>query len=158
MTDSKLVCGVGINDKSRPTKISGKYTREYVLWKAMLERCYYQRLHARRQTYIDCCVSDNFKHYSQFYDWCQQQIGFHNDGFQLDKDIIVMDNKTYSENTCSFVPREINIFFADCGATRGEWPIGVYFHKASGKFRAKCRVNGKQKTLGCFTTPDCPTK
>ena len=36
---------------------------------------------------------------------------------------------------------------------RGEYPIGVYFNKARGKFKAQCKVNGKQQHLGLFNTP-----
>ena len=51
------------------------------------------------------------------------------------------------------MPHEINSFFIDCGAKRGDNPVGVGFHKASGKFRAQCAVNGKPQHLGYFNTP-----
>ena len=51
-----------------------------------------------------------------------------------------------------FVPQEINSFFIDSGNARGEYPLGVYFHKASGKFKAQCKVNGKRQHLGYFNT------
>ena len=35
-----LVCGAGINDKTRPTRIDGKNVKEYALWQSMLERCF----------------------------------------------------------------------------------------------------------------------
>ena len=62
-------------------------------------------------------------------------------------------NKTYSETNCVFVPHEINLFFNNHGNARGEYPVGVYFHKASGKFKAQCKVNGKRQHLGLFNTP-----
>lgn len=150
----KLVQGVGINDKIYPTEIKGKKTKEYNLWENMLERCYSKRLHTRRPTYIGCSVSDNFKHYSYFYQWCQTQVGFGLEGSDLDKDIVLRGNKIYSEDTCVFVPYEINTFFTDCVASRGEYPIGVSFHKTTGKYVARCRVNGMQKHLGLFISPE----
>ena len=45
------------------------------------------------------------------------------------------------------------MFFTDSGASRGNYPLGVNFHNASGKFEARCRVNGKQQSLGLFNTP-----
>ena len=33
---SKLVCGVGFNDKTRPVSVDGKKVKEYVLWQHML--------------------------------------------------------------------------------------------------------------------------
>ena len=72
----------------------------------------------------------------------------------MDKDILLfVGNKTYSETTCVFVPQEINKFFNECGNARGDYPVGVHFDKASGKFRAQCAVNGKRQHLGLFNTP-----
>lgn len=65
----------------------------------------------------------------------------------------MIGNKTYSETVCVFAPNEINSFFTDRGNDRGEYPLGVYFHKARGKFQARCTVNGKSKHLGYFDTP-----
>lgn len=150
----KLVQGIGINDNKYPTQIKGTRVKEYELWVNMLERCYSKRLHTRRPTYIGCSVSDNFKHYSYFYQWCQTQVGFGLKGSDLDKDIVLRGNKIYSENTCVFVPYEVNSFFIERGADRGEYPIGVSFYKAIGKYIARCNVNSKSKHLGYFTTPE----
>ena len=72
----------------------------------------------------------------------------------MDKDLLIIDNKTYSETACVFVPNEINSFFTDSGNARGEYPVGVCFHKTSGRFTAQCNVNGKRQHLGYFNTPD----
>ena len=97
-------------------------------------------------------------HYSFFYDWCQEQIGFgrvddKGRTWCLDKDILFTGNKTYSETACVFVPQGINKFFTDRGNYRGEYPVGVHFDKASGKFKGQCNVNGKRQRLGLFSTP-----
>ena len=154
---SKLVCGVGFNDKTRPARVDGKVVKEYVLWQHMLERCFSEKLQTRYPTYKGCNVSDNFLNYSYFYDWCQEQIGFGNvdengRSWCLDKDLLFVGNKTYSETACVFVPNEINLFFTDCGKARGEYPVGVCFDKRAGKFQARCTVNGKIKHLGYFNT------
>ena len=156
---SKLVYGVGINDKTKPSNVNGKNVKEYNLWKNMLSRCFSEKYQTRCPTYKGCNVSDNFLHYSFFYDWCQNQIGFGNidekgRSWCLDKDLLFVGNKTYSETTCVFVPQEINTFFTDCGNARGDYPVGVYFHKARGKFHANCAVNGKRQHLGLFDTPE----
>ena len=36
---TKLVLGVGFNDKTRPANVDGKSVKEYVLWQNMLSRC-----------------------------------------------------------------------------------------------------------------------
>ena len=71
----------------------------------------------------------------------------------MDKDILFTGNKTYSETACVFVPQEINLFFNEYGNARGEYPLGVCFNKASGKFKAQCNVNDKRQYLGYFDTP-----
>ena len=154
----KLVYGVGFNDKTKPANVDGKAVKEYDLWQSMLERCFSEKLQTRFPTYKGCNVSDNFLNYSYFYDWCQEQIGFgkvdeKGRSWCLDKDLLFVGNKTYSESTCVFVPHEINTFFNACGNARGEYPLGVSFNKRDGKFVAKCTVNGKQQHLGLFDTP-----
>ena len=137
---SKLVCGVGFNDKTRPANVDGKNVKEYVLWQSMLKRCFSDKCRSKNLTYKGCNVSDNFLNYSFFYDWCQEQIGFGKVDekgryWQLDKDLLFVGNKTYSETTCVFVPHKINSFFADRGNARGEYPLGVIFTKQVVSFR-----------------------
>lgn len=154
---SKLVCGVGFNNGSLPAKVNGKHIKEYALWIQMLNRCFSSYGQARRPNYKGCSVSDSFLNYTFFYEWCQEQKGFGSKdvkgrSWHLDKDILFTGNKIYSEDTCIFVPQEVNSFFNENGATRGEYPIGVYFDKAKGKFKAQCNVNGKRQYLGLFNT------
>ena len=67
--------------------------------------------------------------------------------------MLFVDNKTYSETACVFVPNEINVFFNENSNARGEYPVGVCFDKANCKFVAHCTVNSKQQYLGLFSTP-----
>ena len=156
---SKLVWGVGFNDKTRPANVDGKSVKEYALWQNMLKRCFSEECQNKQPTYKGCNVSDNFLNYAYFYDWCHKQIGFksvdeNGSSWCLDKDLLFVDNKTYSETACVFVPQEINLFFIDRGNDRGEYPVGVSFHKQKGKFQAYCTVNGKQQYLGLYNTPE----
>ena len=75
------------------------------------------------------------------------------EGKQLDKDLLFEGNKVYSKETCVFVTRVVNMFTVDRSNDRGEWSIGVYWNKASEKFRAMCRnpLTKKQEHLGLFT-------
>ena len=145
-----LVCGIGINDRSCPAKIEGKNTKEYALWHSMLKRCYSKPYLEKQPTYMGCSVSDNFKYYHLFHAWCQTQIGFGKDGYQLDKDLLIKGNKLYSEDTCVFIPSVLNLLLTKAAAGRGLLPIGV---SKNGKgFRATCAIYGKAKSLGTFQT------
>lgn len=148
----RLVQGVGINDGKYPTTLNGLRTKEYSLWKDMLKRCYNTKYQEGKPTYIGCTVSDMFKHYKHFFEWCQNQIGFGNVDFQLDKDLLHKGNKEYNENNCVFIPIEINNVLVKRQLYRGELPIGVAKHGKN--YRARCSYNGKGKTIGTFTTPE----
>ena len=131
---------------------NGSHTNEYGFWSRMLNRCYNDKCYSKQQSYRDCSVSENFKHYTYFQDWCSKQVGFNVEGFALDKDILVKGNKVYSEDTCCFVPQEINSLMTKANARRGAYIIGVNFDKNSGKFRACVRIYGVLKHIGLFTT------
>lgn len=91
---------------------------EYTTWNNMLSRCYNPKSLEKRKTYEGCIVSENFKHYPYFYDWCNRQIGFGSAGFHLEKDLLLKSNKIYSEDTCVFIPKEVNVAFTKSNATR----------------------------------------
>ncbi|HCA4016383.1 TPA: hypothetical protein MPW60_003104, partial [Listeria monocytogenes] len=114
-----------------PITINGVKTKEYVLWKGMLQRCYSD---TQYPTYEGCKCSENFKSYEYFYEWCNEQIGFSNEGWHLDKDLLVKGNKVYSENTCVFLPQEINSLLIKSTATRGKHLIGVYWSNTNKAF------------------------
>ena len=127
---SPSVYGVGVVGAKYSTRVNGVLTKEYALWQSMLKRCYSDNSKKKHPTYIDCEVSDNFKSYEYFYEWCHKQVGFGNDGFELDKDLLIKGNKVYSENTCVFIPAEVNTLLVKRAASRGKHLIGVCWHNA----------------------------
>ena len=147
------VYGVGVIGDKYPITINSVQTKEYVLWKHMLQRCYSDDFKKERPTYEGCQVSENFKSYEYFYEWCHEQVGFGNEGFHLDKDLLVKGNKVYSENTCVFIPQEVNTLLVKSTALRGKHLIGVSWNKKDKAFVAKARKNkGKSEHLGIFKT------
>ena len=98
-------------------------------------------------------MSDNFKSYEYFYEWCNKQIGFGNEYWQLDKDLLVKGNKVYSEDSCVFLPKEINSLLTKSTASRGEYLIGVSWYKTNKAFISRVNKNkGKSEHLGLFNT------
>ncbi len=150
---SPSVYGVGIVGTKYLSAVNGVLTKEYKLWSNMLKRCYSDFAKKNQPTYEGCEVSNKFKSYEYFYEWCHNQIGFDNSGWHLDKDLLVKGNKVYSENTCVFIPREINQTLVKRVASRGEHLIGVYWSKRDKAFKAQVSKNkGKQEHLGYFNT------
>lgn len=129
-----------------PTKVDGKHTIEYLTWQKMLGRCYSTKKSVNKPSYAGCTVSDNFKYLVYFQKWCQSQVGFNTDGFELDKDLLIKGNKVYSESTCVFLPSEINKALTKSDKTRGSCVIGV--SKVGDKFSS--RIGNKY--LGLFDT------
>ncbi|HUH57694.1 MAG TPA: hypothetical protein VL020_04170 [Pseudomonadales bacterium] len=164
MKPRKTVFGVGVNDADYVVvkfeqlgHVDGKRKQKlvwkcpyYIAWASMLERCYSDKYQERQPTYIGCTVSDDWLTFSVFKSWMEKQDF---EGKQLDKDILIEGNKVYSAETCVFVTQMVNNFNTDSGATRGEWLIGVDWHKPTERFRAKCRNPFTKKTehLGLFT-------
>ena len=164
---NKLVLGVGINDlgyrvhvQEEVTKNGGKRIRKtvficryYTAWTDMLKRCYSEKYLESRPSYIDTSVCSEWLYASEFKKWMEQQ-NWH--GKCLDKDIIVPGSKLYSPETCAFVLKATNSFVIASDARRGDYPIGVYLLRHTGKYRAQCKnlFSGKNENLGCFSTPE----
>ena len=150
---SPSVYDIGILGTKYPSAVNGVKTKEYNLWMNMLRRCYSDAYKKRKPTYESCEVSDNFKSYEYFYEWCNNQFGFNNKDWQLDKDLLIKGNKVYSESTCVFIPQEINSLLLKSDKKRGEYLIGVSWSNTNKSFIAMVNKNkGKQEWLGSFNT------
>jgi len=149
-----LVYGAGVNDWVGAVKVDGKVIKEYQLWRDMLKRCFDEKYKQKYPTYEGVTCSKDWLSMTTFIEDVSQMRGFGFDGWALDKDILQKGSKLYSKDTCCFVPHEVNNLLIKSDRIRGEYPVGVNFHKATGKFKAYLKINGKQKNLGRFTTPE----
>ena len=137
--------GVGIVDKQDIDK------KVYKIWQSMLERCYSKKYKSKYPTYENCIASEYFKYYSHFEKWCYQQVGFDNEGWHLDKDLLIKGNKVYSEDTCVFLPKEINLIFGKKTKTRS-YKTGVRFDKRYGKYSVRIHTHKGRVCFGGYTT------
>ena len=151
------VHGVGINDSdymSQP-RVNGKQLRDpaYASWQNMLKRAYGKSTQKCRPTYIGVTVCEEWLLFSAFREWW---LANYREGWQLDKDLLSVGNREYRPSACIYIPNRLNNFTADCGASRGELPIGVHIHKQTGKFESGCQnqITGKNVYLGLFDTKD----
>lgn len=149
----KPVYKVGIMDI--PNAVGTRdHPKSYRAWNSMLQRCYNENMRSKHTTYSDCEVSDDFKFYSKFKEWAEKQIGYDQEVWCLDKDILVKGNKVYSAETCAFVPNEINCLITGANAIRGELPVGVVLSSNKKRYRARVSMGGKYYDQGTFDTPE----
>ena len=149
---SKTVYGVGFSggrefNKSNSRKILS-------IWSMMLGRWYDDKMRIKNPSYKNCIVSDEWHNYQNYAKWYTSNE-FYKVGWEVDKDLRKPGNRIYSEDTCTFVPPEINSFVPKNNIHRGEYPIGVYWHKSSEKFVSRCSIGKHVEYLGSF---DCQIK
>lgn len=143
------VRGFGIIGKEVIRDSGGKILESYRKWESMIDRVYGRDCKVDdKNPYHDVYISEDFRWFKTFKDWCNKQIGFNNEGWALDKDILVKGNKLYSPEACCFVPAELNSLLVNNRAVRGSFPVGVYYDKSRNNFQAYVRVNGERKSLG----------
>lgn len=89
---------------------------------------------AKNKTYADVCWSENFSDIDYFRVWCNNQIGYKNRDsanivWHIEKDLLSeYDSRIYSENTCVFLPQEINLTIGRRGSSVDNGlPTGVAF-------------------------------
>jgi hypothetical protein len=159
----KLVFGVGINDADYVTqrfeKLKDGRNKKiwtcpfYQKWLSMLTRAYYEKEKQRHPTYRNCTTCEDWLYFSKFRSWMETQDW---EDKQLDKDILFPGNKHYSPETCVFVSKTVNSFMIGTDVSRGEYLMGVYFYKQTGKFKAQCNdpFTHKRQALGYFTSEE----
>ena len=108
----KSVYGIGmLGEGYPPTGVRGKMTKEYVMWKHMLDRCYSGNF----PTYENVTVCDRWLVYANFLEDLPFIEGYElwlngNEMICLDKDLKQqgVENKVYSLETCKFVTKSEN--------------------------------------------------
>lgn len=151
---NRLVEGVGINDSPfilEPT-IAGKKVRHpaYSVWRSMLKRCYSNKCKEKHPTYEDVTCCDEWLLFTNFAKWFKDN---YIEGWQLDKDLLVKNNKVYDPNYCIFAPRHINSFLTLRGNHRGDTSIGVKL-TSTGKFQSQISDGSKRRYLGIFKSKE----
>lgn len=116
-------------------------------WIAMHRRCNPVE-HLKRPTYKGCSVHADWHDYSNFEVWMLQQDF---QGKELDKDILVFDNKVYSEETCIFVTSTLNTQLRVY--PNKSLPLGVARKPNSNLFQSQIHAQGEYVFLGLYKTP-----
>ena len=132
-----MVFNKGFNDLSSSLP-------SYSVWHSMLRRCYSSVYHANKPTYVGTIVSDEWLLFSNFNKWF---VLNNVEGWQLDKDLLFNNSKIYSEETCIFLPNEINCALQTDKGKNG-LPSGVSYKTSHGKYVAQLSIldeNGHRK-------------
>jgi len=159
MMKQKLCGGLGINDADyQVTKYivgdNGKRKRVWVYpyyarWKSLMERI---GPNSKEEAYFDktCCA--DWVYFSKFKAWMEAQTW---ENLDLDKDILIQNNKEYGPTTCAFVPAWINTLLMTNTHRKGILPLGVHL-SSKGQFRAQVSnvYTNKNKHLGLYQTPE----
>lgn len=149
------IYGIGIDDSGYTSeiKVEGKLIicPVYQLWRSIIQRCYSEKFHRTNPTYRGTTVCREWLTFSNFKCWW---VNNYKDGYQLDKDLLVLGNKTYSPETCIFIPQWLNSFVTDNSSARGKYLIGCNFDKSNNKFKSRCcdPRTKKQHHIGYFDT------
>ena len=123
--------------------------KSYQCWINMLARCYSDKWKEKQPTYKGCSVCPEWLQYPNFKRFYDKHFRV---GFQLDKDILVEDNKVYSPENCRFVPVIINNLLTHIHHDKGECPVGVSKRDRSNPYQAQISIKGKSIYLGTFKT------
>lgn len=127
-----------------------KSTKEYQYWMDMMRRCYdtttnFYNRYGGRGVFVD----QQWHNFQEFAEWCQWQVGFGQEGWQLDKDWLSnkdADVVYYGPEVCCFVPRRINCLITK---VKGDVdPTGVDSNTSKGRFRVSVNQEGGRGKSG----------
>ena len=142
----KTVFNIGYLGEGSYNKTS--FPKIYSHWFAMLNRCY-NACYINQTSYLDCTVCEEWHNFQNFAKWYEENYYEVKDEIMhLDKDILLKGNKIYSPQTCIFVPAIINMIFVSSKKTRGNYPIGISYHKhkhGNDKLDIRCNIIDKEK-------------
>lgn len=143
------VCGVGYDSMKYGYKKTHQrsHLKCYSVWKDMIRRCYDDKHKASYKCYEDVYCCEDWKDFQEFAKWFYSN---YKEGYELDKDLLKINNREYSPETCAFLPRSLNLFLVH---TRGKDSVGVFFNERSGSYSAYC-CDGKGKSINLGTVRD----
>lgn len=131
---------------------SGVHTLEYSTWKGLYNRCHSEKFLIQKPTYRGCSVDSQWECFQDFGDWSESAIGWGNNMWNIDKDLLFKGNKVYGPDTCVMLPHDLNMLIVTRIGGRGEYPIGVHKGKGRNQFTAQFNEFSGSKKLKRFWT------
>lgn len=150
----KSVCKLGfIGVGKHLIKENNRHTLAYKTWHSMMHRCYDPAVKIKNPTYEDCIVAEEWHNFQNFAEWFYSQK-YCNDGYELDKDWLVANNKVYSPEFCLLAPKKINCLVRGHKRKDETMPMGVYKTKFGKPYISMIRIDGNLTMLGTFDDRD----
>ena len=133
----------------------GKYNSKsfngvvYKVWSELLRRCYSETNESRNIAYKDCEVSKDWHNFQNFAEWYvnHEFFGF---GYEIDKDLLLENNKIYCPTYCTMLPKSLNIVISSLDRKNGALPQGVRFDR--NKYDVRIQKDGIRKSIGRFNS------
>ena len=146
----RRINGIGYYGQG-PYKIKNK-TPPFSIWSNMIKRCYNEKAVLEDQNYIYTVVSDEWLCAQNFAEWHYTKSNYI-EGFVLDKDLL-SDSRFYSEETCLYVPGEINtaIVLSYKDKKEKHLPVGVVRCKQTGLYSVSAGTRGNSTWGGRHKT------
>ena len=145
----KTHCDVGFVGRGeyKTTLENGKHPQSYIIWNAVIERCYKTSLKNKFPSYYGICtVCNEWHNYQNFAKWFDENYYTIGEGrMHIDKDILVQGNTVYSPEKCLIVPQRINMLFVFHPNKTG-LPSGI------GRSKNGYTASYNTKRLGTFKT------
>jgi hypothetical protein len=138
------VCGVGYLGQG---KYNTNYKNIYSKWMSMINRCYNVKNVNHDKSYRNASVCKEWHNFQNFAQWYEDNWKPHMEGWHLDKDILLKENKIYSPETCCFVPSEVNRSVV-MNRKNTLLPLGVRKHYK------KYKASISNLHIGVFNTPE----
>jgi len=130
----------------------------YKTWSYMLHRVFNAVYLSKYPQYKNITIDKRWYNFSNFISDVENIIGYNNltkykgIKFELDKDILLHNNKIYSLKTCCFVPNKLNSFFINKQNTNISGFEGVGLTQNI-YYRARVNRDGKSIFIGHFLNP-----
>jgi len=151
-----LVYGVGVNDVIIPEFTKSRIWKQ---WCGIIRRTdnrdpvWLQT----KPTYVDCTLDPRWYKLSVFKEWVEGWDDYQNK--EVDKDLLLPNNKVYGPDTCLMVRPIVNKWFKSKYDSSGDLPRGVTWNsawkrgKSPNPYRAQITpIGGKRTGLGYYLT------
>jgi hypothetical protein len=109
-----------------------------------------------KKFYEDVTICDEWNYRSNFTAWYNEQLVLQPrlTECDLEKDILIPDNKVYCPEACIFVPDWFNLQFIERNKDRGEYPMGATKYKNGFVSNIGDGSGVSKKYLGFYKTPE----